>query len=372
MIQRTSRAHLAALALGGLLAARPARGDSIELLNGTRHENVQVLSAKWDELQYKQGSNPPVRLEGSRVASIARDSNILQSPRAALDAGEYPKALQELTQAAARAPTEWEKAEAAYRIGQAHRGAGKYKEAETAYKDYKTKHGASKDWFVPHATAEIGETLLAARQPGTAELAFKELEQYGGQWAFLSKLGQAEAMVQRGKTELLPARTLCDRVVRDSSAPLSFRHRAYVIRAKIFLLQEQPQGAIKELGDAFFSSAKSSEVDYSPARAEATLLMGRAHVALGGKENLEQAEIWLLRVSALYRRHGAVYAQACDALAEVYEKLGNAARASEWKNARRQGAGAAQVAAPAPAAPARKNGGNGVGTPNSASKNGNR
>ncbi len=365
---------LPVLILAGI-AGEAAGADSMDLLNGTRYDNIQIVSAKWDAVQYKPGNaTQPIRIEGEKVLSILRESQLLQGARNAVESGDAARALRDLTPILAAAKDgDWQKAEAGYLSGKAHRLANDEKEAAKAFKSFIEKHRAEKDWFLPFATQELADSQLAARQSGTAELTYKELEQYGGQWAWHAKLGAAKAILasDQRKAKALAARGLSDEVARSREAPTSLKNQAIVLRGKIFLIQENPQGAIKELTDAFFSAAKQ-EVDYSVERAEATLLMGRAHLALGGKENLEQAEIWFLRVPALYRRHAAIHAQACDELSSLYEKLGNAARAADWKARKQSGQGgraaAPQVAPGAvsqPAAvpaspaspPAKKNGG---------------
>ena len=87
-------------------------------------------------------------------------------------------------------------------------------------------------------------------------------------------------------------------------------------------------------GDEFFEKPRSQEVAYSASaeRADATLLMAKAYLALGGKENSEQAEIWLLKVAALYKKFAEPYNAACDLLVDTYEKLGNKARSGEWRS----------------------------------------
>jgi hypothetical protein len=108
------------------------------------------------------------------------------------------------------------------------------------------------------------------------------------------------------------------------------KQQAIVARAQVFLLQGQPQQVIKELGDEFFEAPK--EIVYSGERAEATLLVGKAYLTLGGKENLEQAEIWLLKVAALYKKFAETYNAACDLLVEAYDKQGNKTRSGEWRS----------------------------------------
>jgi hypothetical protein len=346
--------------LGSAGAVTRARGDSIELANGSRTENVQILTAKWDSVQYKLEKANATTIPGDKVLAIFRESPILQGARSALDGGDSTKALKDLTAIAASANAgAWEKAEASYLIGKAHIIAGDIKEAEKAFKAYMEKYKAEKDWYLPLATVALADSLLEAKQPGTAELQYKELAQYGGQWAAQAKLGEAKSILaQRGKAGATQARTLCDDVARSRDVPVSLRNQAVVIRAKAVLLQENPQQAVKELTDTFFGPAKQ-EVDFSAERAEATLLIGKSYAALGGKENLEQAEIWLLRVPALYKKQGAVYPEACVELANLYEKIGNAARAKEWRDRKPTGRAApsAQPSAapsaptPAPAAP---------------------
>ncbi len=79
-----------------------------------------------------------------------------------------------------------------------------------------------------------------------------------------------------------------------------------------------------------YDPSKSRDYRYDVRRAEATYLMGRAYLGLGGKENLETAELWLLRVPALYPGRGRVYTLSCRELARVYKDLGNNKRAAEW------------------------------------------
>lgn len=327
------------LALGAwaFLAWSPrtvALADSIELTGGKRYDDVKVVLARWDTVQYKRGTAPAITVAGAQVFSLTRDSAILARPRDKLiPAGDYQGAVKSLESIGAGTEA-WELAEAKYLIGKAHALAGNARAAEAAFKAYLEKYKGEKDWWVPSATVGLAEAYLSLKQPGTAGMLFKELATYGGQWEARAKLGQADALVtEKGKE--LDARRLYDEVARSREAPLELRQKALVGRGKAFLLQGQPQGVIKEIGESFFDSPKTEELAYTAERAQATLLMAKAYVAMGGKENLEQAEIWLLRVPALYANHVAAYLEACDLLVDVYGKLKNAARANEWR-ARKQ------------------------------------
>ena len=311
--------------------------DSIQLLEGQviggATGPLEVVVAHWDNVQYKIGKNPTT-VPGEKVLSMSRDSTLLQSPREALEAGDYVKAVRELSQVGAKAK-EWEQAEAGYLLGKAHYRSGKLKEAEKALKEYLDKHKAEKDWFVPFATFELAEALVKLKQPGTAEVRFKELLDFKGQWEYRSKIGQAETIIATAsKEKYLDARRLLDEVAKGREVPPALKQQAVVARAQIFLLQNQPQQVIKELGDEFFEKPRSQEVAYSASaeRADATLLMAKAYLALGGKENSEQAEIWLLKVAALYKKFAEPYNAACDLLVDTYEKLGNKARSGEWRS----------------------------------------
>lgn len=317
---------LSAFARGAALA------DSVQLLNSPPQDKVQVLSAKWDNVQYKLPNAPvPLSQDGDKVLSVVRESPVLERPRRALDAGDYDAAVKDLSAVGGASPA-WVQAEAKYLLGRAQLLKGNHREAMQILKAYLDKHKAEKDWFVPFATQALGEALLALKQPQTAEVHFKELAEFKGRWTDLAKIGQAQAVIMgKGAAGAMQARSLLDEVVRSRDADNSLKNRARVARARVLLLQENPQGAIKELGEGFFNSPKPGEIDYSPERAEATLLMGKALLTLGGKENFEQAEIWLLRVPALYRKDPRVYQEACDLLVEVYEKLGIPNRAAEWK-----------------------------------------
>jgi hypothetical protein len=59
--------------------------------------------------------------------------------------------------------------------------------------------------------------------------------------------------------------------------------------------------------------------------------MGVSYKNLPGKENLEKAEIWLLKTAVLFRQHKNIYKDSCSALADVYKQLGRSERATEWE-----------------------------------------
>ncbi len=334
------------------LALEPvARADSIELLNGQRHDNVQILSAKWDLVRYRLANAPQAQsVPGERVLAIVRESTLLQGPRMALESGRAAKALNDLESivAAPGKEDDWQKGEAMFLLARAQRVAGQSKVAITAYKDYLEKFKAAKDWFLPRATYELGETQLGASLPGTAEITFKELAAYGGQWTLRSKLGEAmAALAAKGAAEAMKIRGLCDEVVKSRDAPPELRNEALVIRARVLLLQKNPKQAIEELTNNFFSVTKS-DLTYSAERAKATLLMGKAFLLQEGKESQDWAEIWFLRVASLYRSHSALYAEACDQLSALYQKAGNSKRADEWKARKDQARTVAPAHAPAP------------------------
>jgi tetratricopeptide (TPR) repeat protein len=271
--------RIAALVAAGVAAgSSPAlRADWVELVNGQRYDNVKIVSAKFDAVQYKVGNAAGVSTQtGDKVLTIFRESLLLQRPRQLLEAGDGEKALRDLTPIISGnlKDDDWQKAEAAFLIGRAHRAAGDGKKAIESFKAYLEKNTPAKDWFVPSATHEMAQTLLDLKQPGTAELSFKELAKYGGPWTLRAKLGEAMALIaSKGAAAALPARTLCDEIVRTREAPRELKNQALVLRAKILLLQENPQQAAKELTDGFFTPGKA-EVEYSEERAEASLLLG--------------------------------------------------------------------------------------------------
>lgn len=327
-----ARAAVTAAALGAVGWCGVGRADTVVLANGTRYSDVQVVSARWDQIQYKPANVAvATSLDGAKVLEIEREAAVLDRPRKAIASGDYALAIKDL-EAFAETAGDWRTAEAKYLLGLARRRSGDLKGAVEAFKTFLEKHKAEKDWLLPFATYELGNTLLELKQPGTAEGTFKLLDEYKGQWTSLAKIGQAEAILQReGKAGAMKSRGLLDEVARDRSLSVNLRQKALLGRARVLFLQENAQGVIQELTEGFFSPSRAETIEYSPQRAEATLYMGRAYAALGGKQNLEEAEIWLLRVAALYRKDYAVYASACDALTEVYGKLGNTARAEEWK-----------------------------------------
>jgi len=327
-----------------------ARADSIELTDGKVLDKLTINAARWEAVEYKLEKSPrPASLPGDQVQAVHRDSTLLDGARDALASGDTEKAIKDLGQVGAAAKP-WEQAEAQYLIGRAHLLAGRGKEAQEAFKAYLSRYEGEKDWFVPLAVEGLGESLLAEKKPDSAVERFKDLSKYGERWQLISKLGQAQALLESKKEAgAAEARSLFDEVARERKAPRDLRQKAMVGRARALLLQKDPQRAIRELSDEFFSADAAERLSYSAARAEATLLMGQAYLELPGKEGSEEAEIWLLRVPALYRQHAGAYGQACRLLVDLYQKLGNPKREAEWKERLGAVPGASTSSAPAPA-----------------------
>ena len=112
----------------------PLAADTIVKLNGASIDNVKIIQAKWDLVQYQtQGRGGRAQsVAAAQIASIDREArgSALIEGRAASQKGDYPGAIRPLTSATKRGGSEaWEKAEAAYRLGEAYLQVGKAKEA---------------------------------------------------------------------------------------------------------------------------------------------------------------------------------------------------------------------------------------------------
>ncbi len=320
------------VALCTVFFSRELAADSIVKVNGTTIDDVTITAAKWEVVQY-QIANRPQSIPAAQVASIHRTTvnNDLKRGRRALKNGDYATAVERLG-SVARAAKDWEQAEAAYLLARAHREGGDFKAADDELKAYLNKYVKAKDWWVPRAIYDRGTVRIALKRYETAEGSFKKLEEMPGQWPARAQVGRARAIeAAKNSAKYTQALQMLLSVARRRSAPLELRHEAYVVRGRIILRQKQYDRAIKELTEVFFNPAKAREYHYDAQRAEATYLMGRAYLGRGGKKNLEEAELWLLRVPALYPNRGRVYTLCCRALAIVYNGLGNKKRAAEWK-----------------------------------------
>ena len=315
-----------------LASASTVLADAIVRTNGRRIENVQITKATYDEILYKKDGNTAT-VKGELVQAIERDSAVVARVRAAVDSGEYSKALK-LAKKAEAGVQGWEAAEVAYLIGRIYLEAGKYKDADYAFATYLQANEEKKDYWVPHALHGRGRAAIAARKGGTAMQYFDQLGKFGDTWDLRATLGKAQGAVL--KKSWVEARSLFQSVARKSSAPPAVQAAAAVGRIEVLVLQKQYPNAVRDLQSAFFDAPKPALASYSESRAKATLLMGVALKEQGGKENLEKAEIWLLRTAVIYKGHSAVYKEACKNLAAVYGSLGRADRATEWQ--RRAGA----------------------------------
>ncbi|MCZ6792125.1 MAG: tetratricopeptide repeat protein, partial [Planctomycetota bacterium] len=290
--------------------------------------------ALWDGIQYEQdGQTHP--LKGVDVERIERDSRFLGPARRLLESGKY-RAAEERFERIWKNNKGWEKAEAGYFLGRLHLLQGRPKDAMKAFDAYLDAHRDEKDWWVPPAVLGYAEAALTAGRGNTARSYFKELAGFGASWELRAKLGEGNALLVAGKP--LEARDIFRGVINNRRASVALRSEAQVGRARAFLAQGQVSQAIQELESGFFSGRGATQVLYNESRAWATFLMGQAHAAKEGQENLEIAEIWYLKVAALYGygTYPEVFQETATALADLYTRLGRKDRAGEWR--RRAGA----------------------------------
>ena len=303
------------------------KADVIVQSNGKRLDGVTVLSAKWDQVLFKQGNNT-VKLNGDKVTSIQRDSAYLQPARSSLASGNYKRALSILEKLDGRGLKGWQAAELQYLKGKILLESGESAKADTAFDLFVKTNRESKDYWLPHAIYGRGQAALNLGRGSSAQQHFKGLAPYGPTWVLRAKLGEAQGLFLAKK--YVDARTKFQEVANSRKAPAALKVDALIGRIEVIASQKQYDKAIADLEKNFFS-ATAQVVDYGKARAKAAYLMGVSYKNLPGKENLEKAEIWLLKTAVLFRQHKSIYKDSCSALADVYKQLGRSERATEWE-----------------------------------------
>ncbi|MEE3181478.1 MAG: hypothetical protein VX288_06180 [Planctomycetota bacterium] len=323
----TSRALVSRLALAlGCLFFTSVKADVVVQSSGKRIEGVSISSAKWDQVLFKQGNNT-VKLNGDKVASIQRDSAYLEPARSSLASGNYKKALSILDKLEGRGLKGWQAAELLYLKGKIYLESGESVKADSAFDLFVKTNRESKDYWLPHAIYGRGQAALNLGRGSSAQQHFKGLAPYGPTWVLRAKLGEAHGLFLAKK--YVDARTKFQEVANDRKAPASLKVDALIGRIEVIASQKQYDKAIADLEKHFFA-ATAQVVDYGKARARASYLMGLSYKNLPGKENLEKAEIWLLKTAVLFRQHKSIYKDSCSALADVYKQLGRSERATEW------------------------------------------
>ena len=302
------------------------KADVIVQSNGKRLDGVTVLSAKWDQVLFKQGNNT-VKLDGDKVASIQRESAYLQPARSSLASGNYQRALSILDKLDGRGLKGWQAAELQYLKGKIYLESGESAKADTAFDLFVKTNRESKDYWLPHAIYGRGQAALNLGRGSSAQQHFKGLAPYGPTWVLRAKLGEAQGLFLAKK--YVDARTKFQEVANSRKAPAALKVDALIGRIEVIASQKQYDKAIADLEKNFFST-NAQVVDYGRARARASYLMGVSYKNLPGKENLEKAEIWLLKTAVLFRQHKSIYKDSCSALADVYKQLGRSERATEW------------------------------------------
>ena len=129
--------------------------DTIVRTSGQRLEGVEITKAGWDQVLYKQKGNT-AQLPGDKIASIERDSRMVQRIRGPLDSGDYAKAAAAIKRAEGGAQG-WELAEVEYLKGRRYLESGEYRKADSAFATYIQKNQASKDYWIPHAVLGRGQ-----------------------------------------------------------------------------------------------------------------------------------------------------------------------------------------------------------------------
>ena len=323
----TSGALASRLALAlGCLFFTSVKADVVVQSSGKRIEGVSISSAKWDQVLFKQGKNT-VKLDGDKVASIQRESAYLQPARSSLASGNYQKALSILDKLDGRGLKGWQAAELQYLKGKIYLESGESAKADTAFDLFVKTNRESKDYWLPHAIYGRGQAALNLGRGSSAQQHFKGLAPYGPTWVLRAKLGEAQGLFLAKK--YVDARTKFQEVANSRKAPAALKVDALIGRIEVIASQKQYDKAIADLEKNFFST-NAQVVDYGKARARASYLMGASYKNLPGKENLEKAEIWLLKTAVLFRQHKSIYKDSCSALADVYKQLGRSERATEW------------------------------------------
>jgi hypothetical protein len=330
---RTNRALLALVALLAL-AARPCQGDTIERVDGRKIEGVKVLLARCDMVVYRDprmaGSPVNLTVKGNQVLSIQRESMTLARLRKVIAEGDYRLAEGILKSVSGK--SEWIRAQGMYLLGLAYLSSGNAAGAEKALRAYLREYSARKDFYVPNATLALADALLSAGNADKAQDLYEEMADFGGQWIVRAKLGKAEAILAlEGRKGATAAERLFAEVVSNRATPAASRLRAIIGKGKALLARGRSDAAIQWLQGAFFDDPKPADLAFTPERAEASLVLGKASMAKGTMSDLQVAEIWLLRIPALYAKERAALSAAVKLLVDVYEKLGNEERANEWR-----------------------------------------
>jgi len=327
---RPSVSFLGAALAVAIAVAPSVDADTIVRVSGKPLTDVQIKVARWDQVSFEKDGRTQT-LSGDQIASIQRASSLISRVRKALDAGQYKEAS-DAQKRGVEGSTGWQKIELEYLGGLIYLRAGgdkNWRKAEAAFKAFVDAHKDAKDFWVPHALHGRAQASLGLGRGGTAGQLFKQLETYGATWTLRATLGQAKAALLDKNWN--KARQAFNKVASDRRAPESIQLEAKVGRIEVLVRQEQYDPAIRDLDKEFFANPAPSELAYTAARARATLMMGLAYKKKGGKEDIERAEIWLLRTAVLYAAHPTTYKQACSELAEVYEALGRNDRAQQWK-----------------------------------------
>jgi len=315
------------------------RADTIERVDGERLE-VRDIVATWKEVRFRRGrGNRSITLSAREVSRIERTSPFLAGARKALEQGDWGSAVAALKKLdSAKAQADWERAEAAFLLGEAHFKSHQPAAAAEAYRAYLGEFSEKDDWWVPYALDGLGQSLLAIGSAGTAEVRFKELAAFGPRWTPQSILGRGRAILAaRGEAGAQAARKLFREVAASAADSPTLRQAAEVAHAEALLVAGDEKGVLKDLGRVFFDPAGVKALNYGVERARATLLMSRAYQGLAkrqktsAKQNLQSAELWALKVATFYAHHADVYLGACSLLADLYGELGSNAEAAGWR-----------------------------------------
>ncbi len=327
------------LALAGLLPASEVRGDQIIVSGGRNYDDVKIVSATWEQVQYRlPGVSTVQKVAADRVEKLVFDQepSSLSRGRGALEQGDWEGAANALRSATSLGDPR-QKADSMYLYGLSlmrwsQQDSSQRDAAVTALEGYLGQFEASKDFYVPHARIALAEAHRFAGDWSSAEQALAPLAggNLGKHWVLGARLGSGEILLGQGK--FVEAREIFSAVANDSAADSGMVSAAWLGYASCQLGQSQWSSAVDTVRQKILESRTSGVARLDGAKARGWLIWGRAtqEQASGNRTELQWAMIRYLRAAVIATTgESEVLAEAIYRAKTVAVELGQNERAAE-------------------------------------------